>query len=223
MTSNWKFRLGSFLRRTRSEGDVLAHAKTLAHTKSLAHLGKKKLPSLVIDFPPEIEGKSEILSHGEIQNISGFLPRRIHGTKWQLVFSTSLDGFSLGNLYRKCQQEFSSPTLLCIEDNQGNVFGALLSCTIKLSAQFYGTGESFLFTSRPKFTMFPWSGENNHFTRGKADSLVIGAGKGKFGLWLDCDLHIGRSQACCTYNNDPLVDTGTGDFVVKTVECWAFQ
>jgi len=216
MTS-WKSRLGSILRRTRSEGDVLSPAKSHAH-----HV-KKKL-SLDLDFhSPEIEEDSDILSHGEIKTLREFLPSRIHGTKWHLVFSSSLDGFSLGTLYRKCQQEFSSPTLLCIEDSRGNVFGALLSCTIKMSSQFYGTGESFLFTCRPEFAMFPWSGDNNHFTRGKADSLVIGAGEGMFGLWLDCDLHKGRTQACSTYNNTPLVDTGGGDFVVKTVECWAFQ
>lgn len=43
---------------------------------------------------------------------------------------------------------------------------------------------------------------------------------GKFGLWLDGDLNQGRSQRCSTYANEPLAPQE--DFVVKTLECWAF-
>ena len=58
--------------------------------------------------------------------------------------------------------------------------------------------------------------------RGNIDSLLVGAGEGQFGLWLDSSLYQGRSQACSTYRNTPLVPGG-GDFVIKTVECWAFD
>lgn len=43
---------------------------------------------------------------------------------------------------------------------------------------------------------------------------------GKFGLWLDGDLYQGRTQRCNTYGNEPLAPQE--DFVVKTMECWAF-
>lgn len=43
---------------------------------------------------------------------------------------------------------------------------------------------------------------------------------GKFGLWLDGDLYQGRTQSCSTYGNEPLAPHE--DFVVKTLECWAF-
>lgn len=43
---------------------------------------------------------------------------------------------------------------------------------------------------------------------------------GKFGLWLDGDLYQGRTQTCSTYGNEPLAPHE--DFVVKTLECWAF-
>lgn len=43
---------------------------------------------------------------------------------------------------------------------------------------------------------------------------------GKFGLWLDGDLNQGRSQRCSTYANEPLAPEE--DFVIKTLECWAF-
>ena len=56
--------------------------------------------------------------------------------------------------------------------------------------------------------------------------FAVGAGEGQFGLWLDSSLCQGRTQACSTYNNPPLVggeEAGGGDFVVKTIECWAFD
>jgi len=178
--------------------------------------------SLDIECFPQIEGKSEILNAEDIQKLSDSLPPRILGTRWRLVFSTSLHGFSLASLYRGCQQETDSPTLLCVEDMKKNVFGSLLSCPIKLQDSFYGTGESFLFTCRPQFRIFNWSGENFLFARGYSDSLLFGAGEGQFGLWLDSSLYQGRSQTCCTYKNSPLV-SGKGDFLVKTVECWIFE
>ena len=58
--------------------------------------------------------------------------------------------------------------------------------------------------------------------RGNTDSLLVGAGEGQFGLWLDSSLFQGRSQTCSTYRNRPLV-SGGGDFVVKTLECWTFE
>ena len=58
--------------------------------------------------------------------------------------------------------------------------------------------------------------------RGNTDSLLVGAGDGHFGLFLDSNLYHGRSQACSTYRNTPLVPGGE-EFIVKTVECWTFQ
>lgn len=43
---------------------------------------------------------------------------------------------------------------------------------------------------------------------------------GKFGIWLDGDLYQGRTESCTTFGNEPLVPQQ--DFVVKTLECWAF-
>ncbi|KAJ8951799.1 hypothetical protein NQ318_019772 [Aromia moschata] len=68
--------------------------------------------------------------------------------------------------------------------------------------------------------VYNWTGENLYFIKGNNESLSIGAGDGKFGLWLDGDLYLGRSESCKTYGNDPL--TPKRDFVVKTLECWAF-
>ncbi|GAB1868952.1 Oxidation resistance protein 1 [Camponotus japonicus] len=168
---------------------------------------------------PDLIGTTEILSDEHREQLCHHLPARAEGYQWTLVFSTSQHGFSLNSMYRK-MAKIESPILLVIEDTEGNVFGALTSCALHVSDHFYGTGESLLFRFTPRFQCFNWTGDNLYFIKGNNESLAIGAGDGKFGLWLDGDLYQGRTQSCSTYGNDPLAPRE--DFVVKTLECWAF-
>ncbi|XP_062528265.1 oxygen resistance gene 1 isoform X16 [Bombyx mori] len=75
-------------------------------------------------------------------------------------------------------------------------------------------------TVKTKFKYWGWTGDNMYFIRGSNDNISIGAGDGKFGLWLDGDLYLGRTQRCKTYGNEPL--TTREDFIVKIMECWTF-
>ncbi|XP_043671038.1 nuclear receptor coactivator 7 isoform X8 [Vespula pensylvanica] len=168
---------------------------------------------------PDLVGTTEILSDEHREHLCRHLPARAEGYLWTLVFSTSQHGFSLNSMYRK-MGKIESPILLVIEDTEGNVFGALTSCALHVSDHFYGTGESLLFRFTPRFQAFNWTGDNLYFIKGNNESLAIGAGDGKFGLWLDGDLYQGRTQSCSTYGNEPLAPHE--DFVVKTLECWAF-
>ncbi|XP_015113718.1 oxidation resistance protein 1 isoform X4 [Diachasma alloeum] len=176
--------------------------------------------SLDIDvIVPDLVGTTEILKDEHRESLCRHLPARAEGYLWTLVFSTSQHGFSLNSMYRK-MAKVESPILLVIEDTEGNVFGALTSCSLHVSDHFYGTGESLLFRFTPRFQAFNWTGDNVYFIKGNNESLAIGAGDGKFGLWLDGDLYQGRTQSCSTYGNEPLAPHE--DFVVKTLECFAF-
>ncbi|XP_045512316.1 nuclear receptor coactivator 7 isoform X7 [Pieris brassicae] len=73
---------------------------------------------------------------------------------------------------------------------------------------------------KTKFKYWGWTGDNMYFIRGSNDNISIGAGDGKFGLWLDGDLYLGRTQRCTTYGNEPL--STREDFIVKIMECWTF-
>ncbi|XP_022824972.1 oxidation resistance protein 1 isoform X15 [Spodoptera litura] len=73
---------------------------------------------------------------------------------------------------------------------------------------------------KTKFKYWGWTGDNMYFIRGSNDNISIGAGDGKFGLWLDGDLYLGRTQRCKTYGNEPL--STREDFIVKIMECWTF-
>ncbi|KRG01765.1 uncharacterized protein LOC6574350 isoform X8 [Drosophila mojavensis] len=176
--------------------------------------------SFDLDFPiPDLIGKTEILTEEHREKLCAHLPARAEGYSWSLIFSTSQHGFALNSLYRKMAR-LESPVLIVIEDTEHNVFGALTSCALHVSDHFYGTGESLLYKFNPSFKVFHWTGENMYFIKGNMESLSIGAGDGRFGLWLDGDLNQGRSQHCSTYGNEPLAPQE--DFVIKTLECWAF-
>ncbi|XP_044011042.1 oxidation resistance protein 1-like isoform X15 [Aphidius gifuensis] len=200
---------------TRESWEVLSMSEELRRA-----LYANSAISLDIDvIVPDLVGATEILSDEHRENLCRHLPARAEGYLWTLVFSTSQHGFSLNSMYRK-MAKVESPILLVIEDTEGNVFGAITSCSLRVSDLFYGTGESLLFRFTPKFQAFNWTGDNLYFIKGNNESLAIGAGDGKFGLWLDGDLYQGRTQTCSTYGNEPLAPHE--DFVVKTLECWAF-
>ncbi|XP_033245097.1 uncharacterized protein LOC108154930 isoform X1 [Drosophila miranda] len=196
-------------------GEVLSMSTDEYRKTSLFATG-----SFDLDFPiPDLIGKTEILTEEHREKLCSHLPARAEGYSWSLIFSTSQHGFALNSLYRKMAR-LESPVLIVIEDTDNNVFGALTSCSLHVSDHFYGTGESLLYKFNPSFKVFHWTGENMYFIKGNMESLSIGAGDGRFGLWLDGDLNQGRSQSCSTYGNEPLAPQE--DFVIKTLECWAF-
>ncbi|XP_054156616.1 oxidation resistance protein 1-like [Oppia nitens] len=175
------------------------------------------------DLPlPDLIGSTDILTDERRKKLCRHLPARAEGYSWTLIYSSAKHGFSLKTLYRE-MNKFESPVLMIIEDTYGSIFGALISCSLRVSDHFYGTGETFLFTfgtDSSQLLVYPWTGENLFFVKGDQNSLSLGAGDGNFGLWLDGDLFHGRSHPCKTFGNSML--SLEEDFVVKALECWAF-
>ncbi|XP_077804699.1 TLD domain-containing protein 2 isoform X7 [Macaca mulatta] len=149
--------------------------------------------------------------------LSFHFPPRVTGHPWSLVFCTSRDGFSLQSLYRR-MEGCSGPVLLVLRDQDGQIFGAFSSSAIQLSKGFYGTGETFLFSFSPQLKVFKWTGSNSFFVKGDLDSLMMGSGSGRFGLWLDGDLFHGGSSPCATFNNEVLARRE--QFCVQELEAW---
>lgn len=54
--------------------------------------------------------------------------------------------------------------------------------------------------------------------RGPRLSTASAPSSGRFGLWLDGDLHHGGSHPCETFNNESL--SPRGDFCVQDLEVW---
>lgn len=72
---------------------------------------------------------------------------------------------------------------------------------------------------RIRFKAFPYTGENDFCILCQPDYLSVGGGDGHYGLWLDDTLSNGVSQACLTYGNEGLSDSGK-KFGVLGVEVW---
>lgn len=176
---------------------------------------------------PEVLDESNILDDQIQQELYRKMPPKIQNQKWSLAYSTSVSGFSLANMYRMLAEEMD-PFLIVIHDTQGGMFGAYLTCTPQISETFIGTGKSWLFAVQDSdescgqkrgLRTFHWSGKNDHFFHGTADSMIFGASHGQFGILVDGDLHKGRIQECSTFDNWPLREE---DFAIQCLECWKF-
>uniref|UniRef100_A0A8B9DK74 TLDc domain-containing protein n=1 Tax=Anser cygnoides TaxID=8845 RepID=A0A8B9DK74_ANSCY len=162
-------------------------------------------------------GQPNSPSEPTLPQLGPHLPTRLQQQPWRLLYCTARDGFSLRTLYRRAGPP-SSPALLLIRDTNAQAFGAFFATTIHMSNKFYGTGETFLFSFAPELKVFRWTGRNNFFMKGDVDLLMVGGGSGRFGLWLDRDLHHGGSYPCETFNNESL--SSRGDFCVQDLEVW---
>ncbi|XP_020747739.1 TLD domain-containing protein 2 isoform X1 [Odocoileus virginianus] len=179
-------------------------------------------PAPVPECPvaPQLAGASQVLGASEMSQLSLHLPPRVTGYSWRLAFCTSRDGFSLRSLYRQMEGH-SGPVLLVLRDQDGQMFGAFSSSALRLSKGFYGTGETFLFSFSPQLKVFKWTGSNSFFVKGDLDSLMMGCGSGRFGLWLDGDLYRGGSHPCATFNNEVLARQE--QFCISEVEAWVLS
>ncbi|KAL1881355.1 hypothetical protein VTK73DRAFT_4362 [Phialemonium thermophilum] len=70
-----------------------------------------------------------------------------------------------------------------------------------------------------RFKAFPYSGVNEYCMFCEAHFLSVGAGDGRYGLWLDGSLERGISSTCLTFGNEPLSDEGD-KFRVLGIEVW---
>lgn len=105
------------------------------------------LDSNHINFDDFIGGGSHILTKKIMKNMHLCLPSAIQSAKWNILYSTVLDGYSLQNFYRKVAQ-CNEPMVLVIEDTDGDIYGAYLTCIPTVTEEFTGTGESWLFKVR---------------------------------------------------------------------------
>ncbi|KAI7799618.1 nuclear receptor coactivator 7 isoform X2 [Triplophysa rosa] len=173
-----------------------------------------------LDLFPLLMDPSVLLEDTHIEKLATRLPARVQGYPWRLVYSTVVHGTSLKTLYRNLL-DVDCPVLLVIRDMNNQVFGAFSTHPFRVSEHYYGTGETFLYTFCPEIKVFCWSGENSYFVKGNTDSLQIGGGGGRLGLWLDADLDHGTTSRCSTFSNPPL--SSKHDFIVQNLEVWAFE
>jgi hypothetical protein len=157
-------------------------------------------------------------------NLNNLLPAKCIGSKWNLKYSTRLNGTSLKTLIRNCETS-ESPNLVVIKTCCDSIIGALSSHPIRVSEHFFGSGQSFLFrfnnSNQSDLEQFKWSGLNSFFIRCDRQTLVFGSSEGSYGIWIEGSLLRGTSKKSETFNNPIL--TKQRDFKIEMVELWDFS
>ncbi|GLD99360.1 hypothetical protein PINS_up008079 [Pythium insidiosum] len=183
------------------------------------------------DYKTKLLNPSHILTLDHIAYIDHALPMTCQLCRWFLLYSTEIHGSSLHSLLVLAKNQ--SPTLIVVKDDQGNVFGGFGSDEWRRATQYFGNGETFIFSFAPRagstqadgadpganFVKYGWSRRNNYFMLCSEESLVMGGG-GNFGLYLDSDLSHGTTGPCETFSSRPLVSSQ--EFNCVQVELWGF-
>ena len=176
--------------------------------------------------PPRLSDPSHVLNAEHFAFLmNDCVPPRFHDCDLQLLYSTNRDGMSVNTLYHKVKA--SSPTVIAVRDTNDRSYGCYAAAPWKSSAlRYYGTGECFVFSAKPKLAAYKWSRKNHFFQFSLGGILAIGGGPGShFALWVDEDLLMGTTSACSTFDSPPLTNeegnkTDRIDFRVVSLEVW---
>ncbi|XP_015781065.1 TBC1 domain family member 24 isoform X1 [Tetranychus urticae] len=184
--------------------------------------------------------KSSICDWQLLDILWDWIPERTLIKEPVIIFCSDVHGNSLSTFYDK--NEAVDQSILLIKTLNNEIFGAFCSTSWsdRLGAdrkgaqkQYFGTGETFLFTLKPKVAYYPWVGTKEYgsdqtknipcscqlFMAANSKMITIGAGNG-VGLWLDENLTKGKTEQCDTFNNKPLCTSG--DFACSIVEVIGF-
>jgi len=115
------------------------------------------------EFKPHTTEKSLILNPGMMHVLTYHLPSVIRMHDWSLLFSLNRDGYSHISFFDKL--EGAEYTILVIKDTKGHVFGAFCTEEWRSGTEFFGTGESFVFTFHDgdDLQISPSSGEDENY------------------------------------------------------------
>ena len=91
--------------------------------------------------------------------------------------------------------------ILVIKDENDNIFGGYISDEIKSSENFYGTGETFVFSffKSDRIHCFPSTGVNDLYVRTDDDSISLGASNNLYSLFIKGDFDCKVIGLICTF------------------------
>lgn len=165
-----------------------------------------------------MNGKSDIVTVEQMETLREALPAMYRMREWTLAYSTKRDGISLKSLYRRASGKAN--TVLLVSDSGGAIFGAFCTEAWKVHSRYGGTGESFVFTLAPEGVKYAWSGANDYYMLGAADSLSVGGGSAH-AIRLEEDLLQGSSGECETFQSPPLASENM--FRTARIELWSLE
>ena len=190
--------------------------------------------------------KVHVLTPSLMQLLQRHIPISKQGESFWLKYSLVRDGASISTLLDKIAN--TENVIMAVETVDGDVFGAYTSQAWRISPDFYGSGESFLWRSRfprsSSFTsllekrgekhgseieVFKFAFRNRNIQLCHHDRIAIGGGdlsddynKWGFGLVFEKDLLRGTSSPCVTFMSPSLSSRHPDGevFEVRNLEVW---
>ncbi|CAH0478583.1 unnamed protein product [Peronospora belbahrii] len=163
--------------------------------------------------------QSAFLTEKHMQFLWKNLPNYLTCNQMELAFTTRVHGWNFLSFFSRLGNK--GPTIVVVQDEHENIFGAFCSASWKRSKLFFGNGRTFVFSLRPRMRAYTWSGFDSSFMYTQHDSIFVGGGRKGIALCLQLDDRRGFSHACTTFDSPPLVDYE--DFRCETVEVWSFH
>ena len=96
--------------------------------------------------PPEaakLLSSSDILAPAHVAALEPSLPATLRGYNWKRLYSLQQHGANAGTFYARVQ--FEARTLVVAETSAGEILGGYTNAVWRPGAEYYGTGQSFLF------------------------------------------------------------------------------
>lgn len=196
-------------RRKHSMGDFDAEDKLLLFQRPLPHLSRP----------------SSFMTDDNWASLWSWIPARYRLLDLHLAFTTAEHGRHLATLYERCSGR--EPLLLLVETMAGSIVGVYISKALTTShgPRFYGSGETFIFSLKPRIARHPWRVASGSlaFICATEAFLAFGEGASDFGLWLDRPMSRITSSASATFGNEPLVNAkDPNDLLVYCAEVFSF-
>lgn len=113
--------------------------------------------------------------------------------------------------------------IILIEDSWGYIFGVYLSHPLKISSEYYGNNDDFVFTILPNLIKYSSNQLNNYYILSNYQNILIGGGKtGGYTIQLDDELNTGVTGISETYSNQNILSSNEY-FKCLNVEVWAIH
>ncbi|CAF1512069.1 unnamed protein product, partial [Didymodactylos carnosus] len=175
---------------------------------------------------------TSILSHAQIAFLWSLLPKRLSVFQPELVYTSRIHGHRLLTLYDHV--EYYEHCIIIIKNQLMEIFGAFCSGSwaqrYQHRNQYFGNGETFLFTFVPQNYVYKWVGlehraklTEEYFLCGDNERLMIGGSSNplNIGLSIDQDLFTGSTKQCDTFLNQPL--SSLEKFEILDIEVIGFK
>eukprot|EP00122_Pirum_gemmata_P007607 Pgem_evm1s6986 len=160
--------------RSKSDHDITATKNRQSKSDTSVAVCSSSIEESLFDYgESELMDKSELIDNAFLSWIRPSLPPNLFDNDWHLLYSSSKNGFSLATIFRMSKD--TGPCVLVCKDKKGWIFGCFCSEELhKKSELYYGTGESFLFRSKPTRKVYHFTQNNQLLIYNTEKSISMG-------------------------------------------------